>query len=278
VVRTLASTCRGDRQQHQPLISRELIIRIANSDGVDNKTVQRDYVIAHVLEALARLPSAEGMIFKGGTALRMCHYEGYRYSADLDFSLAEGVTKDEALGWVVEALDAAKAAIGFPTLELEPEKGKARTVAYEGPVGVGKPVKLDIADDELVFSPERQPIFRRYEDLSGSDGVPVYSLVEITAEKFRCIIQRSLCRDVFDLHFLLEEAGVDLDDAWDMFEEKARHKGKDPMSFFARLDALLEGFYRQQWEAEMSEHLPGELPHFNAVERELKRRVKPKRP
>lgn len=260
------------------MISSQQIIRIANSDGVDSKTVQRDYVIAHVLAALSKLPNAEGLIFKGGTALRMCHYEDYRYSADLDFSLGEGVGMEEALALVADALEEARADIGFPSLEMEPGRGKEWWVVNEGPVGIGRRIKVDIADDELVFSPDRLPIFPRYEDLSSAEGLPVYSLVEITAEKFRCIIQRSLCRDLFDLHYLLEEAQVDLDDAWEMFEEKARHKAKDPISFFARLDDLVEGFYRQQWESEMSEHLAGDLPHFNAVERELKRRVRPKRP
>jgi uncharacterized protein len=278
MVRSLASTHRRNCQHNRQLISSQQIIRIADTDGVDNKTVQRDYVIAHVLAALSTVPNAEGLIFKGGTALRMCHYEDYRYSADLDFSLAEGVTKDEALARVLDALERAKADIGFPLLELEPPKGKSRTVANEGPVGLGKLIKLDIADDELVFPPERQPIFPRYEDLSPSGGLPVYSLVEITAEKFRCIIQRSLCRDLFDLHFLLEEAQVGLDDAWEMFEKKARHKGKDPQSFFTRLDNLIESFYPKRWESEMSEHLAGELPHFNALERQLRRRVRPKRP
>ena len=31
-----------------------------------------------------------GLVFKGGTALRLCYFEDYRYSADLDFSVVEG--------------------------------------------------------------------------------------------------------------------------------------------------------------------------------------------
>lgn len=259
------------------MISSQQIIRIANSDGVDNKTVQRDYVIAHVLVALSRLPSGEGLIFKGGTALRMCHYEDYRYSADLDFSLAEGVAREEALDWVAGALETAKAEIGFPSLELEPGQGKTRWVTNEGPVGPGNPIKLDIADDELVLTPERRPIFPRYDDIPSTDGLPVYSLVEITAEKLRCVIQRALCRDLFDLHFLLEEAQVDLDEAWTVFEEKARHKGIDPALFFPRLDDRLAGIYRQDWEREMTEHLTGGVPHFNQIERKVKARVRSRR-
>jgi predicted nucleotidyltransferase component of viral defense system len=207
----------------------------------------------------------------------MCHYEDYRYSADLDFSLAEGAGMEESLARVADALVAAKTEIGFPTLQMEPGKEKEWWVVNEGPVGIGMRIKVDISDDELVFSPEQRPIFPRYEDLTSSEGLPVYSLVEITAEKFRCVIQRSLCRDLFDLHFLLEEAQVDLDDAWAMFEEKASHKGIDPALFFPRLDERLESTYRQMWDGEMTEHLAGDVPHFNEIRRKVRARVRPKR-
>ena len=62
---------------------------MAERDGVSARTVERDYVLTHVVEALGRLPAAEGLIFKGGTALRLCFFEDYRYSADLDFSLRD---------------------------------------------------------------------------------------------------------------------------------------------------------------------------------------------
>jgi hypothetical protein len=36
-------------------------------------------------------------VFKGGTFLRMCCFEDYRYSADLDFSAVEGVSRGHAV-------------------------------------------------------------------------------------------------------------------------------------------------------------------------------------
>ena len=52
-------------------------------------------MLTHVLAAIASTPDAHRMIFKGGTALRLCSFEDYRSSADLDFSLVDGMTADE---------------------------------------------------------------------------------------------------------------------------------------------------------------------------------------
>jgi predicted nucleotidyltransferase component of viral defense system len=46
--------------------------------------VERDYVLSHIVDALARSNPPQGLVFKGGTALRLCFYEEFRYSADLD--------------------------------------------------------------------------------------------------------------------------------------------------------------------------------------------------
>jgi len=54
------------------------LTRIADTQDVDAKTVERDYILTHVLAAISRQPGNRGMVFKGGTALRLCYFEGYR--------------------------------------------------------------------------------------------------------------------------------------------------------------------------------------------------------
>jgi predicted nucleotidyltransferase component of viral defense system len=71
------------------------ITKIASRDGVDARVVERDYVLVHVV-ALISTEDADGtLVFKGGTSLRLLHFEEYRYSADLDFSVISG-GKDKA--------------------------------------------------------------------------------------------------------------------------------------------------------------------------------------
>jgi predicted nucleotidyltransferase component of viral defense system len=76
------------------MIGRGEITKQAQIDRVDAQTVERDYILAHVaIEVSAG--AGEQMVLKGGTSLRLVHYENYRYSADLDYSLI-GISIDQA--------------------------------------------------------------------------------------------------------------------------------------------------------------------------------------
>jgi hypothetical protein len=79
------------------VINRNQIFRQADDDGVPAVTVERDYILSHVLAAIAACEQAEQIVSKGGTALRLCYFEDYRYSADLDFSLIGDLDRPGAL-------------------------------------------------------------------------------------------------------------------------------------------------------------------------------------
>lgn len=66
------------------MIGRGEITKPAQRDRVDAQTVERDYILAHVAIDVATA-AGEAMALKGGTSLRLVHYENYRYSADLDY-------------------------------------------------------------------------------------------------------------------------------------------------------------------------------------------------
>lgn len=253
------------------MITRQQIIRKADEDGVPAPTVERDYVLAHCLSGIATLAQARGLIFKGGSALRMCYIADFRYSADLDFNLAADFPRLKALQAIGRGLETVKQRIGFPTLALA--SNDTDRIEYEGPLGRVRWIKLDLDEDELIFSSSAKPLLRRYDDLISSEGLPTYSLPEIAAEKLRCIIQRLQCRDFFDLHHLLEVEDIDLDETWEMFEAKARHRGIDPGTFFTRFDARVPQ-YERRWADEMYEHVVQELPPFETVLRELRRHLR----
>lgn len=167
--------------------------------------VERDYVLTHIIEVLAQLQPPPGLVFKGGTALRLCFYEDYRYSADLDFSLV-GLTVEDGFELLREALEQCVEAVGLPRLALadvEPAE-----VEYVGPLGRVHTIKLDLAADERVLETTGRKVISRYSD-QPEDGstVTTYTLEEIAAEKLRCVIQRLLCRDLSDLHRLFVREG-----------------------------------------------------------------------
>jgi predicted nucleotidyltransferase component of viral defense system len=140
--------------------SKAQITKIASRDGVDARVVERDYVLAHVV-ALISAHDADGrLIFKGGTSLRLLHFDDYRYSADLDYSV---ITGSEA-----EAREAIRGALGkrrpdtIKSLSLD---GSADRISYVGPLGAERTIKLDLADDELVVNTEKRSLLRRWTDL-----------------------------------------------------------------------------------------------------------------
>jgi hypothetical protein len=96
------------------VIHPNLIKRKADEDGLSASAVERDYVLAHALTAISRRVGQAGLVFKGGTALRLCHFDEYRYSADLDFSLLDGMKADDALELIADALVECQERVGFP--------------------------------------------------------------------------------------------------------------------------------------------------------------------
>jgi predicted nucleotidyltransferase component of viral defense system len=86
------------------VIHQNVIKRRADEDGLPAPTVERDYVLAHVLTAIAERDTEQQLVFKGGTSLRLCHFTDYRYSADLDFSLTDDIDAEAATNLITAAL------------------------------------------------------------------------------------------------------------------------------------------------------------------------------
>lgn len=253
------------------MIPRQQIIRAADGDGVSAPTVERDYVLTHVVATLATDADTKSLILKGGTALRLCYFEDYRYSADLDLSVV-GRPEREALETISRALAACRESIGLPEIALTNDP-KPR-IAYIGPLGRRRDIKLDLDAGELLFPAERVPLIPRYRDVPESPGPVTYGLEQIAAEKMRCIIQRLQCRDLYDLHALLHRSGVDIVAAREMFVAKAEHRGLDPNAFATRLDDRTPA-YRARWTDELSNHVGPDVPDFETVLRQVRRRLRP---
>lgn len=76
------------------MIDRREILAIAAQTSLTPHVVEKDYVLGWLLAGIfAHEELAESWIFKGGTCLKKCFFETYRFSEDLDFTL-----RDEAHG------------------------------------------------------------------------------------------------------------------------------------------------------------------------------------
>ena len=70
------------------ITSRE-IANAANEWKLRHDVVEKDYVLGWLLAGIANNPVTDRWAFKGGTCLRKCWFETYRFSEDLDFTVSE---------------------------------------------------------------------------------------------------------------------------------------------------------------------------------------------
>ncbi|MGB8725372.1 MAG: nucleotidyl transferase AbiEii/AbiGii toxin family protein [Terriglobales bacterium] len=196
---------------------RELLAAAANLGLLPN-VVEKDYVLGWVLAGIFNHPVlAQHWVFKGGTCLKKCYFETYRFSEDLDFTLTDeshlnvdfllGIFR-EVSSWVYEQTG----------IELPPDKlhfevfqnrrgrpaGQGR-ISYRGPIaptsGDLPRIKLDLTVDEvLVLPPVDRPVSHPYSDApEGGIVAGCYSYEEVFAEKMRALAERARPRDLYDV-------------------------------------------------------------------------------
>ena len=71
--------------------------RLARKGGrrIPERVLERDYCLSWFLIGLSHSPLKDILLFKGGTCIKKCYFPDYRFSEDLDFTLAEECTFKE---------------------------------------------------------------------------------------------------------------------------------------------------------------------------------------
>src|SRR5882724_12650854 len=115
------------------MISKEEVVNFANETGLTPNVVEKDYMLGWLLTGIySNSVLQDHWVFKGGTCLKKCYFETYRFSEDLDFTLLEGATVDS------DALRAIFAAIGeriYEAAGIEIPRDQIRFEAYQTPRG-----------------------------------------------------------------------------------------------------------------------------------------------
>ena len=102
--------------------TRDLRARVAEW-ALRDDVVEKDYVIGWVLAGIGGEPRLnDGWVFKGGTCLKKCYLETFRFSEDLDFTvLPHGVSDpDDVLAVLKRVLDRVGQASGIDFDVREP--------------------------------------------------------------------------------------------------------------------------------------------------------------
>lgn len=198
------------------MIDRREILDTASRMSLTPHVVEKDYVLGWMLAGISAHPALrDSWVFKGGTCLKKCFFETYRFSEDLDFTLQDEAHLDDAFlkqtfaeigEWIYE-----RTGIEVPAnlqsfdIYTNPRgstscQGK---VSYRGPVATRDlpRIKLDlIADERIVLAPVRADVFHPYSD-APADGIDIlaYAYEELFGEKVRALAERTRPRDLYDV-------------------------------------------------------------------------------
>lgn len=200
------------------MIDKREILDAATTFGLNPHVIEKDYVLGWLLWSISNHESLSATwIFKGGTCLKKCFFETYRFSEDLDFTLTDPAHLDSAFLKRVFAEIGERiyeeTGIEFPPDVQEFEiydnprgaKSCQGKIGYQGPVsprGKSMPrIKLDLtADERVVLPPVYSAVFHPYSDApEDSIAVNSYAYEEAFAEKVRALAERARPRDLYDV-------------------------------------------------------------------------------
>lgn len=197
------------------MLSSEQINELVKSYKIDAFTVGREYAQIIFLEGIYSQSQSFGLVFKGGTCLRLI-YSGSRFSEDLDFTLCG--EKDIAKAVINNAVK--YFGEHFPGAYL-----KERTIGKNAPgytyllkfslpdLPFEASMHLDFSLRNDVFAPTEDRLVQAkgYQLNPARSLVKVLSKKELLAEKVRAFLSRDKLRDLYDIAFLLNDTKPDFD-------------------------------------------------------------------
>lgn len=226
------------------MIEKREILDVATRMSLTPHVVEKDYVLGWMLAGIGAHPVLrESWLFKGGTCLKKCFFETYRFSEDLDFTLRDAAHLDDSFlkqtfgeigEWIYE-----RTGIEFPQhlqsfdIYTNPRgtiscQGK---ISYRGPVATRDlpRIKLDLtADERIVLAPVRVNVFHPYSDMPADEiDVLAYAYEELFGEKIRALAERTRPRDLYDVINLFRngEARPSASVLLDVLRQKCEFKG-----------------------------------------------------
>jgi predicted nucleotidyltransferase component of viral defense system len=222
---------------------------IAEKIGVPKSTIDKDWALGHFLNGLYQDSFCrENWIFKGGTCLKKCYFQDYRFSEDLDFTLLDEnyVLEQAFIDKVcqnVEQISGIKLSIN----ELREMKFDGKKTGYKAvikfwgadhPKNVAPPsperwqtkIKIELIQfEKMIFDTPKRSLFHNYSDKNLIQAIiPCYSISEVLAEKLRALIQRNYTppRNYYDIWYLSRNyPDLDWKKITEAFHLKMAYKG-----------------------------------------------------
>ncbi len=260
----------------------------AREFGLSAQVIEKDYTLGWLLAGIAAHPEiGQSLVFKGGTCLKKCFFETYRFSEDLDFTLTNPEHLTE--GFLLEAFsqisnwiyDEAGIEIPADTIRFEVYENPRGNHSCQGRIGYRGPmqrrgdapgIKLDLTDDEiLVLEPVMREVHHPYSDRP-EEGIYVrcYGFEEVFAEKIRALAERERPRDLYDVVHLYRREGLNPDRSLilNTLAEKCQFKEIDVPTMEILTNQPQREDLEADWEHMLAHQLPA-LPPFQQFWDEL---------
>lgn len=207
------------------MVTHQEIKDLVNEWGLREDVIEKDYIIGWLLWGIGSdsvLSSA--WAFKGGTALKKCYIETWRFSEDLDFTvLPNGPVKPEEIEPIFKRILERiheESGIDFSIREMKFKYNEQYlytqgSIYYRGPRNAPTPsrIKLDLSRSEKIICPTvLRDISHRYTDtLPKPAQIRCYAFEEIFAEKLRAMGERGRPRDLYDIILLFRRPDLQVE-------------------------------------------------------------------
>jgi len=225
------------------VINKQEISELARELSLDMHVVEKDYVLGWLLAGIAASPDlSESWVFKGGTCLKKCYFETYRFSEDLDFTVTVEAQLDEnyllkafrqMVKWIYEqsGIEIPGEQIRFKLSVFDEGRYAEGRVYYAGPLLQKRNlarIKFDLTSKEkVVLPPQKRAVHHPYSDCPDNGIYALsYCFEEVFAEKMRALAERERPRDLYDVVHLYrhDEIQPDRDVVLKTLREKCAFK------------------------------------------------------
>ncbi len=242
------------------MIDYNSILRLKETIGVPEESIEKDYLIELLLGYLALNDFLKShLVFRGGTAIKKIYFPDFRYSEDLDFIVNPGKKLNNYEENINRTLNEIQKEL---PVELNivnvsyPQKGHLQLfISYDivPEILLAKELKIDIIEDNSVLPSKKRKIIFSFSDFKKFARVlNTYELESISAEKILRIMDVvDEPRDLWDLLYLLESR-VKINVIKESFVEKCGANIDIPYL----LRAIKNPNYKKTWDVRLKNQMP----------------------
>ncbi len=251
------------------LIDRRELLEKARQRQLNLQIVEKDYVLGWLLFGLKDI---DDLVFKGGTALSKIYFpKTWRLSEDLDFAFTGDDFTEiiDAMSGILDKISRESAIKFRIKSKFSNPLYLQLKIGYDAVIGKNW-IKIDATKETVLDKIERKKLNKSYSDY------PVFStntesVEEIFSEKIRSLIERTKCRDYFDV-WKLCSTNFDKRKLKKLFREKCEIKEIQ----FSGIDQMfpedIEDILFPYWKQELG-RLLNPLPDLATVLDELKAKL-----